>query len=134
LCRSRLGAVGGSAFLAGDSSCVEVCREPLQTPCSTGEIVFGRGRDDQQVPGQRHPYALRDLQCAHSSVRLFELGCDRRIELKLAVVIHAQIVPSGVSCRLPRGQLTAWTAVRATAEAKVPHLMYPGKHGSNVGS
>ena len=36
---------------------VEVCRERLQAPCCFGEIMLGRGRSDQQFPGQRHPYA-----------------------------------------------------------------------------
>jgi hypothetical protein len=43
------------------------------------------------------------LQCAHPCVRFLELGRDCRIELELAVVFHAQIVPSGASCRLRRG-------------------------------
>ncbi|CAL2070203.1 protein of unknown function [Streptomyces murinus] len=96
--------------------------------------MLGRGRNDQQLPGQRHPYALRDLQCAHSCVRFLELVRDRRIELELAVVSHAQIVPSGASCRLPRGQLPPQMAFQALADGAILCLIYPSNALHNTGS
>ncbi|KIF76951.1 hypothetical protein QR77_30055 [Streptomyces sp. 150FB] len=55
---------------------VEVLHQPVQTPCCIREIVLRRSRDDQQLPGERHAYALRDLQTAHLGVRFFQLFGD----------------------------------------------------------
>ncbi|AKA08913.1 hypothetical protein SAZ_30075 [Streptomyces noursei ZPM] len=83
----------------GITTFVKVVHEPLQTPCRVRKIVFSRSRDDEQLPGQRHPYALRDLQCPHSCVCVLESVGDETVELELVVAFHALIVPSAASCR-----------------------------------
>ncbi|GAA2196940.1 hypothetical protein GCM10009787_33260 [Streptomyces bangladeshensis] len=67
-------------------------------------------------------------------MRFLELVRDRRIELELAVVFHAQIVPSGASCRLRRVQLPPQMAFQALAADANTALTYPNNSLRNMGS